>query len=41
MCVIAIPNRRYPPPQEALDLADVVLESLERLTPATVAMPHD
>jgi HAD superfamily hydrolase (TIGR01509 family) len=41
MRVVAIPNARYPPPAEALALADVVLESLERLTPATVAMPHE
>lgn len=33
MRVIAIPNRRYPPPADALVLADVVLESLDELTP--------
>jgi HAD superfamily hydrolase (TIGR01509 family) len=32
MRVIAIPNRRYPPPDEALALADVVLDSLADLT---------
>jgi len=32
MRVIAIPNRRYPPPGDALALADVVLESIDRLT---------
>jgi HAD superfamily hydrolase (TIGR01509 family) len=36
MRVIAIPNRRYPPPAEALALADIVLDSLAELTPATV-----
>jgi HAD superfamily hydrolase (TIGR01509 family) len=33
MRVIAIPNRRYPPPDEALALADVVLGSVAELTP--------
>jgi HAD superfamily hydrolase (TIGR01509 family) len=32
MRVIAIPNRRYPPPPEALAVAHVVLDSLSRLT---------
>jgi HAD superfamily hydrolase (TIGR01509 family) len=36
MRVIAIPNRRYPPPAEALSLADVVLPSLAELTPEVV-----
>ena len=31
MRVIAIPNRRYPPPPEALALADVTLNSLDAL----------
>ena len=31
MHVIAIPNRRYPPPDDALALADVVLESVGKL----------
>jgi HAD superfamily hydrolase (TIGR01509 family) len=31
MRVVAIPNRRYPPPSDALDLADVVLESISEL----------
>ena len=39
MRVIAIPNRRYPPPADALALADVVLESLRELTVAAVAGP--
>ena len=37
MRVVAIPNRRYPPPEDALALADVVLESPAELTPAIVA----
>jgi HAD superfamily hydrolase (TIGR01509 family) len=37
MRVIAIPNRRYPPPDEALALADVVLDSLADLAPEVVA----
>ena len=32
MRVIAIPNRRYPPPDDALALADLVLGSLNELT---------
>ncbi len=36
MRVIAIPNRRYPPPPEALALANVILESLTELTPVAV-----
>ena len=36
MRVIAIPNRRYPPPADALALADVVLPSLAELTPEVV-----
>ena len=32
MRVIAVPNRRYPPAPDALDLADVVLDSLAQLT---------
>ena len=32
MRVIAIPNRRYPPTEDALKLADVVLDSLDELT---------
>jgi HAD superfamily hydrolase (TIGR01509 family) len=31
MHVVAIPNRAFPPPNDALALADVVLESIERL----------
>jgi HAD superfamily hydrolase (TIGR01509 family) len=36
MRVIAIPNRRYPPEEEALAEADVVLQSTSDLTPAVV-----
>jgi HAD superfamily hydrolase (TIGR01509 family) len=32
MRVLAFPNQHYPPPPDALALADVVLESLEELT---------
>ncbi|CAN5710557.1 HAD family phosphatase [soil metagenome] len=37
MRVVAIPNRRYPPPAESLARADAVLDSLADLTPAVVA----
>jgi len=36
MRVVAIPNRQFPPDREALDLADVVLDSLEELSPEIV-----
>jgi HAD superfamily hydrolase (TIGR01509 family) len=36
MRVIAIPNASYPPGEEALDLANVTLESLEQLTPERI-----
>jgi HAD superfamily hydrolase (TIGR01509 family) len=36
MRVVAIPNRRYPPPADALELADAVLESLGALGPEVV-----
>jgi HAD superfamily hydrolase (TIGR01509 family) len=36
MRVVAIPNRRYPPPADALALADVVLDGLEQLDAETV-----
>ena len=37
MRVIAIPNRHFPPAEEALAQADVVLESLAaELTPETI-----
>jgi hypothetical protein len=34
MRVLAIPNRRYPPPSAALVLADVVLGVIDELAPA-------
>jgi HAD superfamily hydrolase (TIGR01509 family) len=37
MRVIAIPNRRYPPRDDALALADVVLGSVDELTVTTVS----
>ena len=37
MRMIAIPNRRYPPPDDALSLASVVLGTLEGLTRRIVA----
>lgn len=36
MRVVAIPNRSFPPSETALGLADVVLESLTELEPATI-----
>jgi HAD superfamily hydrolase (TIGR01509 family) len=36
MRVVAIPNRDFPPCQEALAMADVVLESLDELTPEAI-----
>jgi HAD superfamily hydrolase (TIGR01509 family) len=36
MRTIAIPNRRYPPPDDALALADLVLDSLGELTVGAV-----
>jgi HAD superfamily hydrolase (TIGR01509 family) len=36
MRVVAIPNASYPPDEEALQLADVTLESLDQLTPARI-----
>jgi HAD superfamily hydrolase (TIGR01509 family) len=36
MRVIAIPNPAYPPPQDALELADVVLASIDELSPDVV-----
>lgn len=39
MRVIAIPNRRYPPPEDALALADVALASLAELEPTSIQLP--
>ena len=36
MAVIAVPNRDYPPAEDALGLADTVLTSLEQLDASTV-----
>jgi HAD superfamily hydrolase (TIGR01509 family) len=36
MCVLAVPNRHFPPQPEALTEADAVLDSLEELTPERV-----
>ena len=36
MRVIAVPNPRFPPPVDALDLADLVLDSIDELQPALV-----
>lgn len=36
MRVVAIPNRDFPPSDEALAAADVVLDSIEELTPAVL-----
>jgi HAD superfamily hydrolase (TIGR01509 family) len=36
MFVVAIPNRAFPPPQDVLRLADVVLDSIRELEPATL-----
>ena len=37
MRVVAIPNRRFPPSEEALERSDVVLESLDELTPEVIS----
>jgi hypothetical protein len=34
--VVAIPNRAFPPSEAALAAADVVLDSIAELTPATI-----
>jgi HAD superfamily hydrolase (TIGR01509 family) len=39
MRVLAVPNREYPPAADALALADVVLDSIDELTPEVVAAP--
>jgi hypothetical protein len=36
MRVVAIPNPHFPPDEDALAEADVVLESIDRLTPAVI-----
>jgi HAD superfamily hydrolase (TIGR01509 family) len=37
MCVVAIPNPAFPPDEEALAAADVVLRSVQELSPATIS----
>jgi HAD superfamily hydrolase (TIGR01509 family) len=37
MRVVAIPNTRYPPPADALELADEVVGALAELTPALIS----
>ncbi|MGW4929158.1 HAD family hydrolase [Agromyces sp. NPDC004153] len=37
MRVVAVPNRAYPPAADAVELADVVLDSIRALTPEVVA----
>ncbi len=40
MRVVAIPNRHYPPPGDALALADVTIDTLAKLT-VTVVGPNE
>ncbi len=37
MCVVAIPNRTFPPDEAALAEAAVVLDSIDELTPASIS----
>jgi HAD superfamily hydrolase (TIGR01509 family) len=39
MRVLTIPNRRYPPPDDALGLANLILQSLAQLTADTMETP--
>ena len=36
MTVVAVPNPHYPPPDEALALADIVLGTIAELTPEAI-----
>ena len=36
MWVVAVPNRRYPPPAELVQAADLVLTDLRELSPAAI-----
>jgi hypothetical protein len=36
MLVVAVPNREFPPDDDALSLATLVLDSLDALTPSTL-----
>ena len=40
MWVVAVPNRRYPPPPGLIQAADLVLADLRELTPAAIAGLH-
>jgi beta-phosphoglucomutase-like phosphatase (HAD superfamily) len=37
MLVVAVPNPAFPPERSGLELADVVLDSIDELTPEVVA----
>jgi len=39
MWVVAVPNRRYPPPAELVQAADLVLTDLRELSPAAIERP--
>jgi beta-phosphoglucomutase-like phosphatase (HAD superfamily) len=39
MLVVAVPNREFPPTEQALSLADLVVGSLDELTPAVLQAP--
>jgi len=41
MRVVAIPNAAYPPDDEALKLADIVVDSLDALTVAVLRGPSE
>jgi HAD superfamily hydrolase (TIGR01509 family) len=41
MTVVALPNRAFPPPDHVLALADVVLDSIRELEPATLSATRD
>jgi hypothetical protein len=36
MWVVAVPNRRYPPPAELVQAADLALTEVRQLTPAAI-----
>ena len=36
MLVVAVPNAHYPPPADALALADLVVHSLDEVTPELI-----
>jgi hypothetical protein len=40
MWVVAVPNRRYPPPPGLVQAADLVLADLRQLTPAAIDGLH-